>query len=596
MNNAVLVPKPDELNQFINFLFEGLEGYMYVVAKEPDNPESWDQAFFEYPAQAAHAIKAIKHYSASHEVYMAPALFKIKNGQMEHVKCSNVLWCDFDGNTPESFDIPPSLVVRSSSPGHEHVYWKLDTPLQEVEQINDYNRRLCYKYGADNSGWDANQVLRPPYTINHKRAGASVAILQSQTSLSINAAIVDSLAPAPEKTVDYSLWEKLDLPDLNGVIYSNKFGPDFRLIFEKAKDEVGDRSASLTNMSYICAEAGLGDKEIYVILDHLATRWEKFKHHTRSNRARQLISIIEHTRVKYPNNSFTELDEVFEYSPVGLLNTDIEIDWAIDDLLIKNGVMMLAGPGGIGKSRLSLQFMFHLAMGKPFLGYNITKPQRINFMSLEMGDLELKLMLTGMYPVLQGLYSPEELTLLNQNLKLIPFGEALSLNTQQGQDVFLEYMERDHPDGVFVDSIGSAILGSISDSTNVQNFTNFNDKVRKRYGCYLWYIHHLRKAAPGTKSYGEADDIYGDAYLSNKATTVYTMTKAKDGLLRIRNTKQRHAPTEETYLIRQEEGSMFTRQGVEDSELPNALENIVKGNNKNPEAPENDASPDPFKW
>lgn len=342
MNNAVLIPKPDELKEFIDFLYEGLEGYMYVVAKQPDDPDSWDQVFFEYPAQTNVAIKAVNAYSATQEIYIAPALFKSKNAEKENVKCTNVLWCDFDGNTPTEFDIPPSLVVRSSEPGHEHIYWKLDAPLTDIERIDDYNRRLCYKYGADNSGWDANQVLRPPYTINHKRKGASVAIINRNTSLSINAAVIDDLAPAPEKTVDYSLWTKVSLPALNDVIYSHKFGPDFKLIFEKPAEEVSDRSASLTNMAFICAEAGLNDSEIYVIVDHLATRWGKFKHHTPSSRARQLIGIIEHTRIKYPNNSFSQLDQVFEYSPAQLLQTDIQLDWAIEDMLSQNGVMMLA--------------------------------------------------------------------------------------------------------------------------------------------------------------------------------------------------------------------------------------------------------------
>lgn len=594
MNNVVLIPKPDELREFIDFLYEGLEGYMYVVAKQPDDPESWDQVFFEYPTQVPTAITAINKFSATQEIYIAPALFKSKNAEKTNVKCSNVTWCDFDGNTPAEFDIPPSLIVRSSEPGHEHVYWKLDTPLTDIDAIDDYNRRLCYKYGADNSGWDANQVLRPPYTVNHKRNGASVAIIERNTETSISTAVFDDLAPAPEKTVDYSLWTKVSLPSINDVIYTHRFGPDFKLLFEKPASEVGDRSASLTNMAYICAEAGLGDAEIYVIIDHLATRWEKFKHHTAASKAKQLIAIIEHTRIKYPHNSFTELDQVFEYSPLQLLQTDIQIEWAIEDLLIQNGVMLLAGPGGIGKSQISMQFMFHLAMGEDFLHYKINKPQRINFMSLEMGDLELKHMLTTMYPVLLQTYGAEKLDLMNKNLKLIPFGEALPLNTQAGQDVFLEYMERDKPDGVFIDSVGSAILGSINDSSNVQNFTNFNDKVRKRYGSYLWYIHHMRKAAPGSKNYGESDDVYGDAYLVNRATSVYTMTKAKDGMLRVRNTKQRHSKQEEPYLIRREEGLTFSYHGDE-TVVPDPIENIKqKILNTDPQAPSNDKSPKLF--
>lgn len=593
MNNLVLIPKPDELNEFINFLYEGLEGYVYVVAKQPDSSESWDQAFFEYPLQVPQILKAINTYSKTHEVYMAPAIFKSKNGQKENVKATNVIWCDFDGNTPDTFDIPPSMMIRSSEPGHEHVYWKLDAPLQDVDTIDDYNRRLCYKYGADNSGWDASQVLRPPYTINHKRNGSSVVTLY-RNETRIHSSVLDDLAPAPEKTVDYSLWSKIDLPKLEDVIYQNRFGPDFKLIFEKSASEVPDRSASLTAMAYIGAEAGLSDKEIYVLIDHLATRWEKFKHHTPSSKAKQLIGIIEHARIKYPRNAYDNFDQVFEYSPIQLLQTDIQLDWAVENLVIQNGSMLLAGPGGIGKSRLSLQFMFHMAMGKDYLHYKINKPLKLNFFSLEMGDVELKFMLESMYPTLQETCTTEELELLNSNLKLIPFGESLPLNTQQGQDIFIEYMERDKPDGVFVDSVGSAVLGNINAQENIQGLVNFNDKVRKRYNCFLWYIHHMRKQAPGSSSYGSSDDIYGDVYLTNRATTVYTLTKAKDDRLRMRNTKQRHAIQEEPYLLERAVGSSFKYIG-EENEVPDVISNIQKQiTGTDSLAPENDKSPKLF--
>lgn len=563
MSNLMLVPKPSDLEQFINFLFEGLDGYMYVVAKQPDNSESWDQVFFEYPAQVPTAIKAINAYSATQEIYLAPALFKSKNALKENVKVTQVLWCDFDGNTPASFELPPSMIIRSSEPGHEHVYWKLDTPVTDIPTIEDYNRRLCYKFGADNSGWDANQVLRPPFTINHKRKGVPVGILQDDNNTAFNIAVFDDLAPAPEKSVDYSLWEKLDLPSLNDVIYANKFGPDFKSLFEKQKAQIEDRSTSLTHMAMICAEAQLNDKEIYVIISHLADRWEKFKHHTAASRARQLMGIIEHARIKHPHSNYNDMDEIFEYSPLTLLQADIKVEWAIENVLMKNGVMILAGPSGIGKSQFSIQYMAHLAMGKNFMHYKIDRPQKIGFLSLEMGDMELKHMLTSMYPEWQKTCSPTELSLLNENLKLIPVGESLPMNASFGQDVMLQYIENNDWDGVFIDSIGSAILGNISSSETVQSFTNFNDKIRKRYGIFLWYIHHFRKPAPGTKSYGGQEDLFGDQYLTARATSVYTITKGKDGLLRVRNPKNRHAAEEAQYLMRRVEGLNFQFEGHE---------------------------------
>jgi hypothetical protein len=604
VNNVVKVPQPNELGQFINFLFEGLEGYMYVVAKEAGNPDSWDQAFYEYPLQMDHAIQMINKISPKLEVYIGPVLYNNnQNAKKENVKCTQVVWCDFDGNKPDSFDIPPSLSIRTSEPGHEHTYWKLDTPLYQVSAIEDYNRRLCYKYGADLSGWDAVQVLRPPYTSNHKRHGLPVTIVETSSYI-YNQAVLDTLAPAPEKSVDYSLWEKIDLPSINDVIYQHKFGPEFKQVFELTKEEVWDnntqsgvRSTKLAQMAYICAEAGLNDKEIYVIISHLATRWGKFEHHTTANRSRQLIAIIEYARIKYPHSAFDDSGIVFAYSPKTLFEADITVEWAVEGLLMKKGVMLLAGPGGIGKTQLSMQFAFHLAAGKDFLHYPIPEPRKVGLFSLEMGDVEVKSFLTTMYPRLKDTFSDEEIERLNQNCIILPFGEALPLNTTVGQSILMAYQEEYKFDGIFIDSVGSAVLGNVNSSEVIQGLTNFNDRFRNRNDCFLWYIHHMRKAQPGQSNYGTGDDVYGDVYLTNRSTSVYTVTRTKSGLLRVRNTKNRHAIEEEPYLLRRELGLTFSHQGIEAEVMPEETTSATNALTKALQADKGpvDLTPMPFK-
>lgn len=593
MNNAVLIPKPDELNNYMEFLFDGLEGYMYVIAKIPEDPESWDQVFFQYPEQKNQAIKAINAYRADHEIYIAPVLYKSQRAVKETFKVTQVLWCDFDGNTPDTFDIPPSMVIQTSEDSHTHAYWKLDQPLEDSASVEELNRRLTFKYDSDASGWDITQVLRPPYTTNHKHGGLNVATREFYSELTFNLAVFDELAPAPEKNVDYGLWEKLDLPDLGDVIYAHRFGPDFKRVFEMQKHDVADRSAALSNMAFICAEAGLNDKEIYVVISHLATRWEKFKHHTRDSRARQLIGIIEHVRIKYPNNNMGMMDEVFEYSPRTLLQTDIKIEWLIQDMLMKAGVMVFAGPSGVGKSQFAMFTMAHLAAGKNFMGYEVGRPLKVGFFSLEMGDMEVKHFLETMWKGYEEHFTPEELDLMDANWKIIPFGEAVGINTTGGQDLVVKYVEENDWDILFIDSIGSSILGNINDMSTVQPFTNFNDKLRKRYGISLWYIHHFRKPPPGTKSLGGQEDSYGDQYITARATSVYTLIRDKSGNLKVRNPKNRHAKEQPDFLIQRDENLFFTHLGsaeVSDEDVPDPIKQQIFGEKPT----KGDASPMPF--
>jgi hypothetical protein len=92
---------------------------------------------------------------------------------------SRVLWVDFDGNAPQEwsqepdgltpFVPPPTLIVQSSIPTHEHAYWLLDEFVTDIDELEDKNRSIAYLLHADTSGWDADQILRPPFTINMKR-------------------------------------------------------------------------------------------------------------------------------------------------------------------------------------------------------------------------------------------------------------------------------------------------------------------------------------------------------------------------------------------------------------------------------------------
>ena len=89
-----------------------------------------------------------------------------------------MLWVDFDGNAPATWEDSvapePTLIIQSSIPGHEHCYWKLDTFLNKPKVIEERNRSLAYALGADTSGWDADQILRPPFTTNRKRDKAVI--------------------------------------------------------------------------------------------------------------------------------------------------------------------------------------------------------------------------------------------------------------------------------------------------------------------------------------------------------------------------------------------------------------------------------------
>lgn len=171
-----LTTAADELRQFYNYIW-GEEKhptakitFVYLPVEYEGN---WTKYMFEWPRQREAVIRHTLKWSAiKANVFYCPALFKAGNPAKENVLGSNVLWVDYDGNAPAEWtgDVPkPTLIIQSSIEGHEHCYWRLDSFLSDVSVLEERNRSLAYVTHADTSGWDADQILRPPYTTNHKR-------------------------------------------------------------------------------------------------------------------------------------------------------------------------------------------------------------------------------------------------------------------------------------------------------------------------------------------------------------------------------------------------------------------------------------------
>ena len=171
-----------ELKDFYNYMWgEGETGTEPTFVYLPVEHEGkWTPFMFAWPRQRDGVVRHTLKWSAiKANVFFSPALFKAANPAKENVLGSYVLWVDFDGNAPSEwaqepeegsiFIPPPTLIVQSSIERHEHCYWKLDKFIDDIEALEDRNRAIAYVMHADTSGWDADQILRPIRTTNHKR-------------------------------------------------------------------------------------------------------------------------------------------------------------------------------------------------------------------------------------------------------------------------------------------------------------------------------------------------------------------------------------------------------------------------------------------
>lgn len=538
-----------DLPNFLDFLYEGLEGWVATATKhlnsDKTKPAEFSRQAFKWPAQREELIGWIKSNSTTMDVYVAPAIFSEPTGKKEHFLASNVVWAEFDGHLPteqEMGTIPlPSLRVRSSKLNNEHWYWRLDTVCREGNEIDSINRALTYQLGADTSGWDRNQILRPPTTYNFKYGNPILVSMLEQNNSVFSPVGLDVL-PA----YDVSALDELEasaIPDVQEVIFKYVWPAEVSDFFRSKVNDDSDRSAMLMRLGYFLAEMGLSDVEMFSVLRNADDRWGKFK--DRTDRNRRLSDLIARARFKYPTEVEIAEDVIPLYGVLSFLQTDVEIAWIIEGLLQEQGYMLLTGPAGVGKTQFSLRCAIALALGRDFLDFKVTRPCRILFFSLEMGHADLKFfvstMCTGM--------DEAELMLLEENLILAPVGEAFYLDNLAAQEQFKEIVDAVGVDGVFVDSIGSTTTGGISDEITVKRLMDFNDRLRQEKDIFTWYIHHNRKAQGENKKPNKLADVYGNQYLVNRATSVYCLWPVNKSVIEVIPLKKRLSPLEDAWQI-----------------------------------------------
>ena len=160
-------------------------------------------AYFEYPGRAAAAEAwCLERSIEGREAYFCAHLLTARRRTKEHAAPVLALWADADGSVPPVGAPEPTAIVESS-PGRRHLFWRLSRPLppREAETLN---RRLSRAVGADPSGWDLGQLLRPPGTRNRKYSPAPPVRLLKLTGdryhpreLELELALPEGEAPKP---------------------------------------------------------------------------------------------------------------------------------------------------------------------------------------------------------------------------------------------------------------------------------------------------------------------------------------------------------------------------------------------------------------
>jgi len=95
-----------------------------------------------------------------------------------------------------------------------------------------------------------------------------------------------------------------------------------------------------------------------------------------------------------------------------------EVKYICDEILLEDGRTSVAGGTNVGKSLWALQFALCVAMGVPFMSFNVPRPRRVLLVQFEMMDSMMTQRITAMMNALLDKY-PDRKHLLGKNLHIV---------------------------------------------------------------------------------------------------------------------------------------------------------------------------------
>jgi hypothetical protein len=561
------------LGAFLDYIWGDINGYAYLVFSDPGKERNWVQKKATWPKEREKIVGAIlDRDKLGQNVYIAPAIFDIEKYTAnpgfvkENILGSNVYWSEYDGDAPslpalgatqsdvdptsvvsddsasqwlsvadtpgtEKTGVPPaSLRVQSGYDGHEHHYWKSETFITDLKLLEEVNRSITYATVADTSGWDCTQVLRPPYTRNHKYKDKPAVTVSYASDVRYPSEAFVSV-PKVQQVIGRSI-DLNDLPTVESIVVKYAWSNDDYELFSRETIPEGQRSSALMNLGYVGAEMGMQDTELYAILQNADDRWKKYIH--RTDRKWRLLDIVNRAFIKHPRpiseTTFASLRGLKDVNGNGIeITQDIwtfkntvmaEEDWVITDFLERQGIGLVASSPGVGKTQLSLQLAYACALGTPFLKWTPVKPIRIQIFSLEMSYAAMR-----MFTDIQ-LKSYEEdfdaIWALKNNCKISQIGHSLSIASEDNREFIGSEIEKYEPQGIIIDSLGKLTNSKLDEEVS-RKISNFLDELKTKYDCFVWLIHHNRKSNSDNKRPTSLDDVFGSTYITANVSTALSL-------------------------------------------------------------------------
>jgi P4 family phage/plasmid primase-like protien len=265
-------------------------GILALGYAEPAADAAFHHQYFDYPVRAEQAAERARELSeGGFNVWHCAHLLTAKRRVKENAAVITALYVDGDGA-----QVPPNLpqptAVVKSSPGREQFYWRLSIPVPP-EIGEGLNRRLAYALGADKSGWDLTQLLRPPGTKNRKYPDTPAVEVEELEENAHDAGDLDRILPQlPKVSRNGHTHDYLVVPPV-------ALGPEALKVWRGEKPKAKhtgevDRSASLMKIGRVLYDAGASPRVVAEALKErdLTLSYEKYTNRRDADEQYQAIA------------------------------------------------------------------------------------------------------------------------------------------------------------------------------------------------------------------------------------------------------------------------------------------------------------------
>ena len=228
--------------------------------------DTFQQWFFEWPAERTKAEELILKAEDAHDVYFCVNLLVKRNRRKEDVLPeTDLVWADLDGIDPETLDKFPPPITWRTSPGNWQAVWRMSSPVP-AQQAEDYSRRMAYLVDADKSGWDLTQLLRVPMTYNLKYDPPAYIELERMLEITAKPMLFETLPTQQIRTRETApLPEIPENLDAEKIIHKYRIKLDNTFLILFSREPEGDWSIVLWRFLNECFRVGMTREEVFVI-------------------------------------------------------------------------------------------------------------------------------------------------------------------------------------------------------------------------------------------------------------------------------------------------------------------------------------------